>query len=330
VAKQPRNTQDQTEGTTHLTASEAIGVGDHLDHLLPPPSLRTPLYRTLLDAVKDLIHPATLPPLQVTSMPVEVATMRGLYAGNEWKAGAFSIGINATVIAFLLLVGTNPVIRDAIVEKTILIAPVLRKTPITPPVTQPMQGGGGASSETPASQGALPKISPRTFVPPTVNRVENPKLAMTPTIVDGPNIQIDANNFGDPLAHAGIPSLGIGGRGGIGPGDGPGFGPGKDGGTGGKVYKPGVAGVTQPIAISKPEPEYAEEARKTKQQGEVLIQFIVDEAGHPRDLHILRGLGLGLDEKAMEAVAKWIFKPGMKDGKPVPVTATAAVTFRLL
>src|SRR4051812_9055698 len=120
MAEQISNPKDHTAETSRLSASEAIGVGDHLDHLLPPPSLRTPLYRTLIDAAKECLHPVALPPLELTSMPVEVPTVRGLYAGNEWKAGAFSIGINATVIALLLLVGTNRTIRDVIVEKTIL------------------------------------------------------------------------------------------------------------------------------------------------------------------------------------------------------------------
>jgi periplasmic protein TonB len=56
----------------------------------------------------------------------------------------------------------------------------------------------------------------------------------------------------------------------------------------------------------------------------------VDANGHPQDLKVMRALGLGLDQKAIEAVEKWTFKPGMKDGKPVPVIATIEVNFRLL
>ncbi|MEP7355325.1 MAG: energy transducer TonB, partial [Acidobacteriota bacterium] len=327
----PSPKHQTTAETNRLSASEAIGVGDHLDHLLPPPSLRTPLYRALLDAAKELMHPTVLPPLEVTSMPIEVGTMRGLYAGNEWKAGAFSIGINATIIALLLLVGTNPTIQEAIREKMpVFVAPVLRKPPVVPLKTQAMSGGGGGGAKTPDTQGALPKVAPRTFVPPTVNTVETPKLPMAATIANAPDIQINATNFGDPSARVGVPSNGTGDHGGIGPGDGPGIGPGKNGGYGGDVYRPGIGGVSAPIAITKPEPEYSEEGRKAKQQGEVLIQFVVDETGHARNLRVLKGLGLGLDEKAKDAVARWLFKPGLKDGKPVPVIATVAVTFRLL
>ena len=82
--------------------------------------------------------------------------------------------------------------------------------------------------------------------------------------------------------------------------------------------------------LSKVEPEYSEEARKAKWQGTVVLQIVVDEHGLPKDMKVMRQLGLGLDQKAMEAVGKWRFKPGMKDGKPVPVIATIEVNFRLL
>jgi len=61
----------------------------------------------------------------------------------------------------------------------------------------------------------------------------------------------------------------------------------------------------------------------------VLLQLVVDEQGVPQDLRIVRSLGLGLDQKAIEAVQQWRFKPGLKDGKPVPVSANIEVNFRL-
>ena len=82
--------------------------------------------------------------------------------------------------------------------------------------------------------------------------------------------------------------------------------------------------------IFKIEPEYSEEARKAKFQGSVLLSIIVDASGKPRDVRVIRTCGLGLDEKAVEAVMKWRFRPGLKDGKAVPVAATVEVNFRLL
>jgi TonB family protein len=98
---------------------------------------------------------------------------------------------------------------------------------------------------------------------------------------------------------------------------------------GGGVYRIG-GGVSPPQLIAKVEPEYSEEARKAKFQGTVVLTVVVDEKGNPRDLKVLRPLGLGLDQKAIEAVEKWRFKPGMKDGRPVAVLATVEVNFRLL
>jgi protein TonB len=76
-------------------------------------------------------------------------------------------------------------------------------------------------------------------------------------------------------------------------------------------------------------PEYSEEARKAKYSGTVMLAVIVDVEGHARDIHVVKSLGMGLDEKAIEAVEKWKFKPGEKGGVPVNVRATIEINFRL-
>jgi TonB family protein len=86
---------------------------------------------------------------------------------------------------------------------------------------------------------------------------------------------------------------------------------------------------SQPILIRKIEPEYSDEARKAKWQGTVRIDVVVDEQGVPSDLKITRSLGMGLDQKAMEAVWKWRFEPATKDGKPVASQTQVDVEFRL-
>ena len=142
---------------------------------------------------------------------------------------------------------------------------------------------------------------------------------------------------GDPLGKLGPPSngpgsgggIGSGKGGGIGSGDGGGFGPGSGGGVGGGAFKVG-GGVSAPLLISKVEPEYSEEARKAKYQGTVLLYIEVDPSGKAVNIRVVRSLGLGLDEKAIEAVKKWKFKPGYKNGQPVTVQATIEVNFRLL
>ena len=73
-----------------------------------------------------------------------------------------------------------------------------------------------------------------------------------------------------------------------------------------------------------------EEARKAKYSGSVTLAIVVDTEGRARDIHVTKSLGMGLDEKAIEAVQKWRFKPGMKGGQAVNVRATIEVNFRLL
>jgi periplasmic protein TonB len=82
--------------------------------------------------------------------------------------------------------------------------------------------------------------------------------------------------------------------------------------------------------VKKVEPTYSKAARAKKYQGTVVLYVQVDRQGKAMNVKVLRSLGLGLDEKAMQAVRKWKFSPAMKDGKPVIVEAQIEVNFRLL
>jgi TonB family protein len=111
-------------------------------------------------------------------------------------------------------------------------------------------------------------------------------------------------------------------------GSGPGYGEGRGGGTGGGVFRVG-GGVLAPKLVYDPEPEYSEEARKAKYQGTCVLSVIVGPDGLAHEIKVTNTLGLGLDEKAIEAVRKWRFEPAMKDGKPVNVLISVQVNFRL-
>ena len=89
-------------------------------------------------------------------------------------------------------------------------------------------------------------------------------------------------------------------------------------------------GVSAPRLLYKVEPEYSEIARAAKYQGTVLLYIEVSPDGVARNIQVIRSLGLGLDQKAIEAVSQWKFQPGTKDGQPVTVQATIEVNFRLL
>ena len=95
------------------------------------------------------------------------------------------------------------------------------------------------------------------------------------------------------------------------------------------VYKVGN-GIAAPSIASKMDPEYTPEAKDAKVEGTVLVQVVVGTDGLGHDINVIKGIGGGLDEKAVEAVQKWHFNPGMKEGQPVPVRASIEINFRLL
>jgi TonB family protein len=138
---------------------------------------------------------------------------------------------------------------------------------------------------------------------------------------------VKTGDFADPHG-LGTMSAGMGGPYGI--GDGIGVSVGRGDGADG-VYSAGPGhGVSAPMPIHTVEPEYSELARKAHISGSVLVYAEIDPQGHPRNLRVVQSMGMGLDEKALEAVAKWLFKPGTRNGKPVTVRATFEVNFRLL
>lgn len=120
-----------------------------------------------------------------------------------------------------------------------------------------------------------------------------------------------------------------GGRGsGIGPGTGSGLGDGTGGGTGGGVYQPGN-GVTMPEPISQAKPLYTGEAMRARVQGEVLLECVVQVNGSVDNCSVARSLDAryGLDQEAIKAARQWRFKPGTRQGQPVPVLVLIGMDF---
>ncbi len=204
-------------------------------------------------------------------------------------------------------------------------------------------GGGGDRSQLPPTKGKAPKFQWTQFTPPSATiKNPNPKLAMDPSLLGPPDLKVTnpaLNNMGDPLAatvnFSGGPGggggIGTGEYGGIGSGSGGGLGPGEGGGTGGGMFRAGVNGVGKPACIYCPDPEYSDEARKAKYQGTVVLDVIVTVDGRVLDPRVVKGPGLGLEEKALAAVRNWKLRPAMgPNGKPVACRVTIEVGFRLL
>jgi protein TonB len=237
-----------------------------------------------------------------------------------------SLAIHVGAIALLLLLASIPKVSDSVKRFSTHI-------PLVSPRMAAHEGGGGQRNPLPASRGqAPPRAVTKVFVPPMAVRIDAPKLMVQQAMLEAPEININATDIGDPMGKLGPLSGGPGGPNGIGSGIGGSIGPGKGPGQGspGPVsYK--SLGITQePKLIHSEEPEYSDEARIARYQGTVLLAIDVDTTGAVKNIRVLRGLGLGLDEKAMAAVVKWRFRPAMASGRPVTAPAQVSVTFHLL
>jgi protein TonB len=245
-----------------------------------------------------------------------------------------SVGVAVALNLVLLLIfvfvvhqtplGQPPHLIDRIFSESLTVPPsLLVKSPLA------SGGGGGSAGVTPPSQGNPPKFAVVQLSPPQVKPVDDAKLAVDPTI------DAQVHMASSPLANVGVLSSTLAGsslgntRGhGVGIGVDDGYGPGRDHGTGGHIYSPGGS-VSAPQVLYAPEPEFSEEARKEKVSGNVLVYLQVDANGHPMNVRVLRGIGLGLDQKAIEAVSHYKFKPAMLNGKPVAVEMQVDVNFQI-
>ena len=321
----------------------APGTEPELHLLLATDSFEEPLWKSLSRQLDDFFFPKKLPPLKLESKPEPVKDIWGFY--NYKRDGALgSTGVHI-LIAALIVAGTmlgRRIVNAAPVPKaTVTLVDPGDLPALQPSKTQVGGGGGGGDRDVlQATKGRLPKFAMTQITPPVVVvRNENPKLAVEPTVVIPPQVKLAMNsmpNLGDPMSGATLPSngtgsgggIGSGSGGGIGSGKGPGFGPGEGGGTGGGIFHVG-GGVSPPRPIFQPEPEFSEEARKAKYQGVCTLGLIVGVDGRPTNIRVLSSLGMGLDEKAIEAVRTWKFEPAMKDGHPVPVEIALEVDFHL-
>ena len=240
------------------------------------------------------------------------------------KSQALSLAVHIA-LALLLLTAARSI--HPLIETT---SPI-HATPLTffrPPKAAQPRGGGSNQTLLPAVHGSPPPRATRTFIPPRSS--EHPPLALPITISFDMPLDNTSATIGDPLSKLTTGALDTAGINGIGDrGSCCGIGNAPSG-------PPGIAGihrergVTPPELIYKVEPEFSEEARKPKYQGVVLLAIEIDADGSVRNIRVQRGLGLGLDEKAKDAVSRWRFRPGVLNGRPVATEAVVQVHFQLL
>jgi protein TonB len=331
--------------------SFGMGLGDNLkDFFSSGPGLKGPVNSKLAVAwgsnfggfgtrIKEFFSPPKQAPLPFAVKPVRV---KEIWSKDEnfGTSQMLAIGLHIAAIGLLVI----PIFTNVLPASTEAKNKQVNVTPldISPymaklPAGNDKAGGGGGGNNhtlTPTSKGKLPKFSYTQFTPPQA-KIENlnPKLAMDPSLLGPPDLKVMNNNmpnFGDPLAKSVTDSLGNGNGTGIGSGSGGGLGPGEGGGTGGGVFRAGVNGVGTPSCFYQPAPEYSEEARKTKYQGAVVVEGVINLDGRVTDIKVVKGVGMGLDENAVAAVKTWRCKPASgPSGKPVRTLVPIEVTFRL-
>ena len=336
-------------GAPFVKAAFGGGIADNLkDFLKSGPAPKGPINSGLAvnwgasfggfgQRVKEFFSPSKQPPLPPGIQPVKVKDIWSKDENFGWTQ-VISIGLHIGIVALLvvpLLWHFSPPTeaKNKNVDVTPLdISPYISKLPAG---ATKAGGGGGANNHTltPPTRGKV-KFTWTQFTPPQAKIMNpNPKLAMDPSLLGPPDLKVpspNVANFGDPLSNANTDSLGNGNGTGIGTGSGGGLGPGEGGGTGGGAFRAGVNGVGVPICLYCPIPQYSDEARKAKYQGTVVLQVTITTDGRAINISVVKGPGLGLEEKAIEAVKGWKFKPAVgPNGRPVPTIVPIEVTFRL-
>jgi len=285
----------------------------------------------------------------------ELVEERAALRTRKMEAGVASLFIHLMIVGFAVFLALYKPIAE--LPKT---DPVVF---ISTPMNLPFEGdgrdgggggGGGKREKTPAAPGRMPDTARVQFMPPDPGQPK-PLVPSENPLDAKATVQMPIDIFppdptlpiGDITGPPGSTSSGTGSGGGIGsgtgtgvgPGTGPGYGPGEGGGMGGgrgggigSGVGPYVSGngVTAPIPIYEPLPAYTEEARKARTEGIVVLQAIIRANGTVDSFKVLKSLGYGLDESAINTIAtKWKFKPGTLRGVPVDVYANIEVTFRL-
>ena len=339
-------------------ASFGSGIAGNLaEFFRPGPSTRRPVNSRLAVAwganfggfgtrIRDFFSPPKQPPLPPGIKPIKV---KDIWTKDEnfSTSQTLAILVHVAVIALLLIPFGWRVVQTTQANNKfdatpLDISPYIAKLPAGANKAGG-GGGGGTHEQLPPTKGRAPKFQWTQYTPPVaVIRNPNPKLAVDPSLLGPPDLKVSSpalSNMGDPLAasvnYSGGPGggggIGTGDGGGIGSGSGGGLGPGEGGGTGGGMFRAGVNGVGQPACIYCPNPDYSDEARKAKYQGSVLLDVIVTADGRVIDPRVLKGPGLGLEEKAIAAVKTWRMRPASgPNGRAVACRVNIEVVFRLL
>jgi protein TonB len=287
-------------------------------------------------ATRVLRHSALL-----ASQPVEadLFTLAARGRGTMPRPGAWSMAVHVAAVVAIMAVE-----RSATPVAATSDAPEPgRLVFLVEPGPGGGGGGGGARTPRPATRMLEPAKAQEVeavSVPQTVTRAPAPEPEPTPVTsleaplapiaaaIDSRQGEIDGPASIIASAGPGVDGAGTGRDGGNGPGRGTGVGDGEDGGLGGGPYRPG-SGVEPPRLLREVKATYSEEARRANITGDVLMEVVVRADGLVSSARVTRGLGFGLDERAVAAVRQWRFAPARRLGVPVDVVVEVAMEFNL-
>jgi TonB family protein len=283
----------------------------------------------------QLFTPAALTPGSANGAPIHLLKFER--SGRANRAQTVSLLTHGAILAAISLVVSQTVHQPDVKRQVPTNIGPLFYSPDTEHFAEhPSQGhtaGGGERSASPATRGFFAPRSPVQLAPPRLPDNATHLLPITPTILDtqAPPIVTPQNDLGLPWMSDKNGSAGQGSKGGIGAG--------KDGGMGdrdgpgggeGEGNLPYARGVSMPTCVTCPYPIYTDEARHAKMQGTVTLRVLVGADGRASDIRVVRGVGFGLEERAMQTVRGWKFRPARDaNQRPVAAWVTIEAVFRL-
>jgi periplasmic protein TonB len=284
--------------------------------------------------VQQVLTPTKLSPTSVNGAPIHLLSLDR--SKRAERAQTLSLITHVVIIAALLVIASYaPPLKRETSHVGISVERLRYSAPLEPSASNPSLGpsaGGGAHNVAPATHGFFAPRSPVQLAPPRLPDNANHLLPVTTTILDlqAPAAIVPQDNIGLPWmttttdsAGPGSNGIGRGKDGGMGDREGPGGGDGE----GGSAYS---NGGSLPTCVICPYPVYTDEARHVKIQGTVTLRVLVGTDGKAADIRVLRGIGYGLEERAVQTVRGWKFNPA-RDANRHAVSAwvTVEAVFRL-
>jgi periplasmic protein TonB len=285
--------------------------------------------------LRQLFTPAKLSPTSANGAPIHLLKLDRSKLAE--RAHTLSLITHVVIIAGLLAIASySPDLKKEAPHAAISLGGLLYSAPTHQVKSNSSLGrkaGGGENAATPATHGFFAPLFSVQLAPPRLPDKVNHQLPVTATILDtqAPGVVMPQSNLGLPWMTVTTDSAGPGSDGGIGRG--------KDGGVGDREGPRGGEGesdlaysngVSLPICVICPYPVYTDEARHVKIQGTVTLRVLVGTDGKAADVRVVRGVGYGLDERAVQTVRGWKFNPARDaNRRAVAAWVTVEAVFRL-